>query len=159
MEDAKNMGFDVKKPSAKCNDRKCPFHGDLKVRGRVFTGIVVSALARNTAKVEWVRKHHLSKYERYEMRRTRISVHNPECINAQKDDVVRIAECRQLSKTKNFVIIEKIGKLEKVHGIDDTAKEKSEKQAEEAKKKNVVDKKEGEREEKKAKKVKKGEDG
>jgi small subunit ribosomal protein S17 len=32
--------------------------------------------------------------------------HNPPCINAKEGDVVKIAECRPLSKTKKFVVIE-----------------------------------------------------
>ena len=64
---------------------------------------------RKTAAIEFNRLHFLKKYERYEKRRTKLKVHNPECINAKDGDIVRIMECRPLSKTKNFVIIEKLG--------------------------------------------------
>ncbi len=46
------------------------------------------------------------RYERYEKRRTRVAAHNPPCINAKEGDKVVIAECRPLSRTKKFVIIE-----------------------------------------------------
>ena len=150
VENIRNIGLESKKPVGTCKDKKCPYHGDLKVRGREFTGKVVSAMAKNTAKVMWERKCHLPKYERYEVRRTKISAHNPECINAQKDDIVRIVECRKLSKTKNFVIIEKLGRKEEVIGEDTSAQEKEIKMAE-AKK----EKKERELKEEKSKSKKK----
>jgi len=39
-------------------------------------------------------------------KRSRVAAHNPVCINAKIGDKVRIAECRPISKTKAFVIIE-----------------------------------------------------
>lgn len=92
-----------------CNDKNCPNHGTLSLRGRIFTGTVVSDRMSKTAVVEWPRTHYLTKYERYEKRRTKLKVHNPECINAKEGHKVKIAECRPLSKTKNFVIIEDMG--------------------------------------------------
>ena len=92
-----------------CNNLKCPFHGNLSVRGRKLTGTVISAKMRKTATIEFDRLFYLKKYERYEKRRTRIKVHNPECINAREGDITEVMECRPLSKTKNFVIIRKLG--------------------------------------------------
>ncbi len=92
-----------------CNDIKCTFHGKLSVRGRQFIGTVVSTKMKKTAVIEFKRLHFLKKYERYEKRRTKLKVHNPECISAKDGDVVKVMECRPLSKTKNFVIIQKLG--------------------------------------------------
>lgn len=92
----------------KCEDKNCPIHGSLKTRGRVFTGIVKSDKMSRTAVIEFERMFYLPKYERYERRRTRFKAHNPDCISARTGDNVRVMECRPLSKTKNFVIIEKI---------------------------------------------------
>ena len=94
----------------KCSDLKCPLHGRLPIRGRHFVGTVTSSKMKKTAVVEFDRLHFLKKYERYEKRKTRLKIHNPECINAKEGDIVKIAECRPLSKTKNFVVIEKLGK-------------------------------------------------
>ena len=107
--EAKNIGIVLEAPKQKCNDIKCPSHGKLSVRGRQFTGTVVSAKMRKTAVIEFARLHFLKKYERYEKRRTKLKVHNPECINAKDGDVVEIIECRPLSKTKNFVIVKRLG--------------------------------------------------
>ena len=105
----KNIGFVSEVPRQKCNSLKCPFHGNLSVRGRIFTGTVVSTKMRKTVVIEFERLHFLTKYERYEKRRTKLKVHNPDCINAKDGDIVNIAECRPLSKTKNFLIIQKLG--------------------------------------------------
>ena len=106
---AKNIGIVMEMPNQSCNDVKCPFHGELSVRGRQFTGIVLSTKMRKTAIIEFDRLKYLKKYERYEKRRTKLKVHNPECINAKEGDLVKLMACRPLSKTKNFVIIQKLG--------------------------------------------------
>lgn len=105
-----NIGIEVKLPKKTCNDKNCPFHSNLKIRGRTFTGVVMSDKMHKSLVVEWERRQLIRKYERYEKRKTRIKVHNPECINAKEGDKVRIVECRPLSKTKNFTVIEIIGK-------------------------------------------------
>ncbi|MEM2915827.1 MAG: 30S ribosomal protein S17 [Candidatus Woesearchaeota archaeon] len=92
-----------------CKDKHCAKHGSIRTHGRTFTATVLSARAQNTAIVEWERRYYVPKYERYERRRTKINAHNPECINAKPGDIVRISECRPVSKTKHFVITEKIG--------------------------------------------------
>ncbi|MEM2299818.1 MAG: 30S ribosomal protein S17 [Candidatus Hadarchaeales archaeon] len=93
----------------KCNDPKCPLHGRLSVRGRVLEGIVVSDRMMKTVTVQIERLHYVPKYERYERRTSKIHAHNPPCINAKIGDRVRIMECRRLSKTKSFVVVEKLG--------------------------------------------------
>ena len=107
--ESRSIGIGLETPKQKCSDTKCPFHGKLSVRGRQFTGTVVSTKMRKTAVIEFERLYFLKKYERYEKRRTKLKVHNPECINAKDGDIVRIVECRPLSKTKNFVIIKNLG--------------------------------------------------
>ena len=99
----------IKAPHGTCTDKKCPFHGCLSVRGRMFSGTVVGQDVHNTATVEWTRKRYVPKFERFENRKTRLRVHNPPCIGAKKGDVVIITECRPLSKTKKFVILQKKG--------------------------------------------------
>ena len=104
--EARNIGLDVKPPKKICKDIKCPFHGKLSVRGRVFIGNVVSSKAPKTAIVRWDYHHYNKKYERYERRHSKVIAYNPECIDAKEGDIVKIAECRPLSKTKKFVVIE-----------------------------------------------------
>lgn len=108
----KNIGIQTQKPAAapKSADPKDPFYGSVKLRGRIFTGTVVSDKMQKTATIEWPRRKFNKKYERFEMRRTRVKAHNPESVDAKTGDIVKIAETRPLSKTKNFVIIEIVKK-------------------------------------------------
>ncbi|MBI5389425.1 30S ribosomal protein S17 [Candidatus Woesearchaeota archaeon] len=122
METAKNIGMNVTRPKeGDAKDVKCPFFGSLKVRGRTFTGRVTSAKMHKTVVVEWSRRHYLPKYERYEKRKTKIKAHNPTSINAKENDIVQIAECRPLSKTKHFVVVAIVGKH---HMYDEVVEDK-----------------------------------
>lgn len=107
MTKTKNIGIDVVLPKNTCLDKHCPFHGTIKVRGRLFRGKVVRNKATKTVQVEFDRIYPLRKYERFITKTTRITVHNPDCINANVGDQVQIMECRPISKTKSFVVIQK----------------------------------------------------
>lgn len=89
----------------KCEDPNCALHGSIKVRGNVYTGKVIGAKADKTVKVmrELMRK--IPKYERYKKIKSIIMAHNPECIDAKENDVVRIGETRKISKMKSFVVL------------------------------------------------------
>ncbi len=103
----KNIGVDVKnKPTKKCNDPNCPYHGTISLHGKIFTGKVISDKMHKSITVSWERRINVPKYERFTKRYSKIKVHNPECINAKLGDTVRVMETRPLSKTKNFVVIE-----------------------------------------------------
>jgi len=103
----RNIGIKgLNPPQKECMDSKCPWHGKLSVRGRIFKGTVVSDKAQGTVVVEWPRYVYISKYERYEKRKTRVMAHNPPCINAKVGDKVIIGECRPLSRGKKFVVLQ-----------------------------------------------------
>lgn len=123
MVETKNIGIKVAVPSKECNDQKCPFHGKISVHGRSFTGIVIAKDVHRTATVEWGRTVRIKKYERYARKRTKVRVHNPSCIDAKEGDKVVIMECRPLSKTKSFVIIENLGKQFGFEQIEEARKE------------------------------------
>jgi len=99
----------LKKPKKACNDQNCPFHGTLSIRGRLLDGVVMSAKMDKTVVVRRDYLNYVPKFKRYERRRSQISAHNPPCINAKENDQVRIAECRPISKTVSFVVVEKLG--------------------------------------------------
>jgi len=101
------MSLTFRKPKKACNDRNCPFHGDLPVRGRVLDGVVVSAKMDKTVIVKREYLYYVPKFMRYERRHSRIPSHNPECIDAKEGDRVIVAECRPISKTVSFVVVEK----------------------------------------------------
>ncbi|MCF7798721.1 30S ribosomal protein S17 [Candidatus Woesearchaeota archaeon] len=85
---------------------------NISVRGKTFTGKVVSAKMHHTVVVEWERRVQIPKYERFEKRRSKVAAHNPEEIHAQEGDIVKIQETKPLSKTKNFIVIEIVQKAE-----------------------------------------------
>ena len=97
----------IEMPKERCNNPKCPHHGNIKVRGNFFKGKVIKKSDPRTVTVEWIRYYWLPKYERYEKRTTTMVAHNPSCIDAKVGDKVKVAECRPISKTKSFVVIEK----------------------------------------------------
>lgn len=135
----KKIGIEAKAPEKECNDSNCPFHGANLPRGRTFVGTVLSTNMHKTATVEWHYRVFIPKFERHEKRRTKIHVHNPACINAKPGDIVKIAETRPISKTKNFAIIENLGKeklfKEKLAAREEAkAKEKETKEAKKAEK-------------------------
>ena len=102
------MSLTFKKPKKSCNDKNCPFHGTLSVRGRVFEGLVATSKMDKTAIVEREYLQFSPKFVRYEKRSGHIPSHNPPCINAKEGQQVKIVECRPLSKTVSFVIVEKL---------------------------------------------------
>jgi small subunit ribosomal protein S17 len=106
---ARDIGLDVRAPKARCEDRHCPFHGRLPVRGQVLEGTVVSTGMQRTAVVERTLLHFVPKYERYEKRRRRYLAHAPPCMNVPVGHRVRIAETRPLSKLVSFCIVEDLG--------------------------------------------------
>lgn len=98
----------LKKPKKTCEDKSCPFHGNIRIRGRVLDGVVISAKMDKTVVVRRDYQFYVPKFKRYERRHSHINAHNPPCLAAQEGDRVRIAECRPVSKTVSFVVVEKM---------------------------------------------------
>jgi len=98
----------LKKPKKSCNDKNCPFHGSLHIRGRVLDGVVISAKMDKTVVVRRDYQLYVPKFKRYERRHSHISAHHPPCLSIREGERVRIAECRPLSKTVSFVVVEKL---------------------------------------------------
>jgi small subunit ribosomal protein S17 len=103
----KNIGINITPPSQLCTDKNCPFHGNLRVRGTMIRGKIVSASMEKSVIIQKERKHYIPKYQRYEKRTRRYAAHLPPCIPVNLGDDVTIMECRPLSKTKSFVVVEK----------------------------------------------------
>jgi small subunit ribosomal protein S17 len=116
---ARDIGLDVRSPKTKCDDRHCPFHGRLPVRGQILEGTVVSTSMQRTAVVERTLLHFVPKFERYEKRRRRYLAHAPPCLNVPVGHRVRIAETRPLSKLVTFCIVADLGEAaHRVRGED-----------------------------------------
>ncbi|MCD4800011.1 MAG: 30S ribosomal protein S17 [Methanococcoides sp.] len=102
---AKDIGLDIPEPTKECDDINCPFHGELSVRGQILVGTVVSDKMDHTVVIQQRREKLINKFQRYEKRQSKIHAHNPPCIDAKVGDIVTIAECRPLSKTKSYVVV------------------------------------------------------
>ncbi len=96
-----------------CSDVNCPFHGKLKTRKRIFEGIVVKKFPKRVV-IEFERMVYIPKYERYKKTKTKIHARLPDCIREKINlgDLIRIRECRPLSKIIHFVVDEKIKSFE-----------------------------------------------
>ncbi|WP_049927303.1 30S ribosomal protein S17 [Halopiger goleimassiliensis] len=106
------IGLDVETPPEPENPEeydyeKCPFYGDLPVRGQILEGTVVSTDMDKTVVVEREYDVAVPKYDRYMKRRSRIPAHVPGVLEPLSvGDSVKIAETRPLSKTKSHVVVE-----------------------------------------------------
>ena len=118
----RDIGIDVAAPKREPapGDMKNPFNGTLPIRGSVIVGTVVTARMQGTAIVEKQHERNVQKYERIEKRTRRYAAHVPSNIDVKAGDEVVIAECRPLSKTVNFVVVENRGNPQelKAHASD-----------------------------------------
>jgi small subunit ribosomal protein S17 len=107
----RDIGVDVKNPTAEWDgDVNCPFHGSLRLRGQVLEGTIASLGMARTVVVERDNIRYMQKYERYEKRTSALSAHLPSCIgDVAVGDKVKLMECRPLSKTVSFCVIENNG--------------------------------------------------
>ena len=92
-----------------CNDIDCPTHGNLSVRGRSFEGNVIRKFNKRVT-IEFERMIYIQKYERYAKSKTKIHARLPKCMDEEIKigDLIRVQECRPLSKIIHFVVIKKI---------------------------------------------------
>ena len=86
-------------------DKKCPFTGNINIRGRVLKGVVISTKMTRTIVVRRDSLHYIPKYRRFEKRHKNVTAHCSPCFRIKEGDVVTIGECRPLSKTVRFNVI------------------------------------------------------
>ncbi len=111
---SRNIGIPgVTPPKGKaedCHDVSCPFHGQTRIRGKITQGVIVSKKSRNTVVIRRDYVQFVKKYQRYERRNTRLACHLPDCLNHEIEvgDLVKVGESRKISKTKSFIVLDKI---------------------------------------------------
>ena len=89
------------------NDKKCPFTGEINIRGRIFKGKVIKMKAEKTIVVRIDYLHYDTKYKRFARRNSKINVHLSPCFMGlvNLNDTVVCGETRPLSKTKASAVI------------------------------------------------------
>ena len=106
----RNIGLGFKTPAAAKNgnyiDKKCPFTGDVSIRGRVLKGVCISTKMTKTVIVRRDYLHYVKKYRRFEKRHKNIAAHLSPCFGDVKEgDILTIGQCRPLSKTVRFNVL------------------------------------------------------
>jgi small subunit ribosomal protein S17 len=78
-------------------------------RGRSFQGAVIRKFDKRVT-IEFERTVKIPKYERFMKKKTRIHARLPEHFKEeiQMGDLIKVQECRPISKTIHFIVIEKI---------------------------------------------------
>ena len=104
----RNIGLPVKEPKKKLveNEKNNPFNGSLSIRGKLFEGTVINAKAKGTAVIQKESPIYFKKFKRYGRSKNKIHAHVPSNIIVQEGDHVIAAECRPISNSVSFVIVE-----------------------------------------------------
>ncbi|XP_022664594.1 40S ribosomal protein S11-like [Varroa jacobsoni] len=107
---SKNVGLGFKTPVEALKgtyiDKKCPFTGNVNIRGRILKGTVIKMKMQRTIVIRRDYLHYVRKYNRFERRHRNMSVHLSPCFrDVSLGDVVTVGECRPLSKTVRFNVL------------------------------------------------------
>ena len=104
----RNIGLPVKEPKKKAleNESNNPFYGSLTIRGKLFEGVVINAKAKGTATIQKESPIYFTKFKRFGRSKNKINEHIPSNLNVQVGDYVVAAECRPISKSVSFVVVE-----------------------------------------------------
>lgn len=105
----KNVGLGFTTPKEAVTgtyvDKKCPFTGNVSIRGRIFRGMIVSTKMTRTIIVRRHYLHYIKKYNRFEKRHKNTAVHCSPCFDVKEGDIVTAGQCRPLSKTVRFNVL------------------------------------------------------
>lgn len=77
-------------------------------RGRTFEGRVIKKFPKRVV-IELERRVFIPKYERFLKKKTKIHARIDEGISTEVGEIVRVRECRPLSKIVHFLVVDKIG--------------------------------------------------
>lgn len=105
----KNVGLGFKTPKEAIEgtyvDKKCPFTGNVSIRGRILKGVVTSTKMNRTVVIRRDYLRFVKKYRRFEKRHTTLSAHVSPAFRVKEGDVVVVGQCRPISKTVRFNVL------------------------------------------------------
>ena len=104
----RNIGLPVKESKKKIeeNEKNNPFNGTLSIRGKIFEGTVINAKANGTVVIQKESPIYFKKFKRFGRSKNKIHAHVPSNINVEEGNYVVAAECRPISKSVSFVVVE-----------------------------------------------------
>ena len=110
----RNVGLSVKTPEEAKNgtyvDKKCPFTGNVSIRGRIIRAQVASHKMKNTLIIKRNYLHWVAKYQRYMKRHKNFAIHCSPCFEPKVGDDVVAGQCRPLSKTVRYNVLSVVAK-------------------------------------------------
>ncbi len=89
------------------NEKKTASKNLVGARGRMFQGIVTKKFPKRVV-IEFERTVYVPKYESYYKKKTRLHARLPDNMDINVGDLIKIQECRPLSKIIHFIVIEKL---------------------------------------------------
>uniref|UniRef100_A0A7S4SZ43 Small ribosomal subunit protein uS17 N-terminal domain-containing protein n=1 Tax=Alexandrium monilatum TaxID=311494 RepID=A0A7S4SZ43_9DINO len=86
-------------------DKKCPFTGNVSIRGKIMKGMVISTKMKRTIIIRRNYLHYIKKFNRFEKRHSNLSVHCSPAFDPKEGDIVTVGQCRPLAKTVRFNVL------------------------------------------------------
>uniref|UniRef100_A0A6T9EII3 Small ribosomal subunit protein uS17 N-terminal domain-containing protein n=3 Tax=Alexandrium catenella TaxID=2925 RepID=A0A6T9EII3_ALECA len=101
------LSFQTPKEAKEGNfvDKKCPFTGNVSIRGKILKGMVISTKMKRTIIIRRNYLHFIKKYHRFEKRHSNLSVHCSPAFEPKEGDIVTVGQCRPLAKTVRFNVL------------------------------------------------------
>merc|ERR1711998_615382 len=105
----KPVGLGIKTPRSAIEgtyvDKKCPWTGNVTVRGKMITGVIKTTKMKNTVIIRKDYLHYIKKYQRFEKRHKNTPVHVSPAFRVKPGDEILAGQCRPLSKTVRFNLV------------------------------------------------------
>merc|ERR1712146_357626 len=102
----KAVGLGTKTPRTAIDgtyvDKKCPWTGNVNIRGKLITGVIKTTKMKNTIIIRKDYLHYIKKYNRFEKRHKNTPVHVSPAFRVKQGDEILAGQCRPLSKTVRF---------------------------------------------------------
>jgi ribosomal protein S17 len=80
--------------SGKYVDKKCPFTGNVSIRGRILSGVVKTTKMKRTIVIRRDYLHYITKYNRFEKRHSTLSAHCSPAFLVREGQKVVVGQCR-----------------------------------------------------------------
>eukprot|EP00746_Dinoflagellata_sp_MGD_P160297 gnl/MRDRNA2_/MRDRNA2_86963_c0_seq1.p1 gnl/MRDRNA2_/MRDRNA2_86963_c0~~gnl/MRDRNA2_/MRDRNA2_86963_c0_seq1.p1 ORF type:complete len:159 (+),score=23.23 gnl/MRDRNA2_/MRDRNA2_86963_c0_seq1:66-542(+) len=101
------LGFKIpdEAKNGKYVDKKCPFAGNVSIRGKIVKGMCISTKMKRTIVCRRNYLHYIKKYNRFEKRHKNISVHCSPAFDVKEGDIITAGQCRPIAKTVKWNVL------------------------------------------------------